>query len=326
MGPHSQMGGRMPVAFYDLAVSPVSFDFLHFVQCAAAWAKQLNHPLHVAIVPGPNEGFRIDHKPIDVHEKRWRIEHILVPACKAIGATYTLCPDRSFARMLCHQGCFPLGYTVDHPKKYYQMGYVMKAGAQMELPEFEPSERARRMVARYTKGMRGFFTVTQRNTHTATRNTSDDWDRLVFEWSECDVGVNRDALWPLVIPDTADAGMTVSGAHQITHIAAVDLDVRLALYDAAVLNLSSAGGPFMLNVLSRRRPYLWFYHFPEPYTDPAGRNHWVPTREKLAGWGLPEGSQTPWRQPNQEIVWAKDDYATLANHVLPRLEALKEAA
>ena len=75
-------------AFYDLAVSPATFDIVHFLILAeqARILSELNS-LHIVMVPGPNEGFRINDlesyqktgiENYDIGYMKWRKNNILI--------------------------------------------------------------------------------------------------------------------------------------------------------------------------------------------------------------------------------------------------------
>ena len=67
-------------AFYDLEVSPVSFDFAVFLVLAENFRKRLDcKTLRIVIVPGANSGFRNENSGYDIDNKKWRLQNILIP-------------------------------------------------------------------------------------------------------------------------------------------------------------------------------------------------------------------------------------------------------
>ena len=114
------------IAFYDLDISPVSYDFLHFLTGAQRAAN--GEPVHVVIVPGKNAGFKMfDHKPISRAEKQWRLGRVLLSSAALAGATVTVCPTREFAKQFETEGHFPPGYRVDFPLHHYSLSVAVDA-------------------------------------------------------------------------------------------------------------------------------------------------------------------------------------------------------
>lgn len=307
----------MLTAFYDLNYAPASYDILHFLICAQAAAK--GEPFHVVIVPGTHRGFKpADHKPIERAEKQWRVDHVLVPACRLAGASVTVAPTRAFAAQFKGDPVFPIAYRVDYPRPWYTLGLCLEAIAAGATPRFAPSERAKAHVARMLDGKKRVVTITLRQTHTPTRN-SDLW-----AWRSFAKTIREDGYWPVIIPDTErmtdrwwhrDDPLSVAEDPLIEHcpLAALDLDIRAALYDAATMNMASSGGPFMLNVFLNR-PYIFFLEVDGPKTlDADGGAHWRPTTAYMTQLGWPPGSQWPGAGPLSRTIWKKETYSDIVN-------------
>jgi hypothetical protein len=310
----------MLFAFYDLDRSPVSFDFVHFLICAQKEAN--GDPIHVVIVPGTNKGFRQnDHKPISVAEKIWRVDHILVPLAKLAGASLTLAPTREFAANLLAsqaQRIFPAGYRTNFPRAYYTMGLARRAVEEGAKPQFRASARAHEHAARIIGEREAVVTVTMRATHTPTRN-SDEQAWVKFVQRIDDLGFT-----PIIIPDTE--AMTNSRLIWDCPLAALDLDIRMALYERAEMNLASSGGPFVLSLYTYK-PTIYFLDVdPEPFIDENGKKHWAPTEKFFAeNVGMQRGDQWPGSGPMTRIVWAKDTYENIVR-AFDEVMSCREAA
>src|SRR5579883_2533363 len=79
-------GDDILYAFYDLAVAPITFDFLWFLAGADLMRRREGKAtVHVVIVPGPRQGLRREQpdyeRIIDSNARRARISNILLPAC-----------------------------------------------------------------------------------------------------------------------------------------------------------------------------------------------------------------------------------------------------
>jgi len=294
------------LAFYDLAVSPVSFDFMHFLIGAQHFAQGEN--LHVVIVPGPGDGFKEeDHKPISTAEKIWRVDHILVPLCRMIGATVTVLRRREEAEAFKSKVFYPLTFGNGEPDKSFLISVAKRAMDAGMVPRFEASERAREHVKRLWGCGENLVTITLRSTHSVMRNSN------IATWTDVHLGLKSRGYWPVFISDTGKMGEAIWLAEFPDPLAACDLDIRAALYDAAVMNLSASGGPFSLCYLDAKRPFLFFLHLFEKrlMADQTGRLHFHPTAEWMELMGIPPGSQLPFSAPNRRIVWRRDDDAEL---------------
>lgn len=322
----------MLIAFYDLICSPISFDILSFLTAAQHEAN--GDKLHVVIVPGVKDGLcRVsDPKPIDDAEREWRLHHILVPSCALFGATVTIAPTRTFAGALEPFKTFPRGYRATDPVLWaYTLDKALKAIRAGAAPSLRASDRARAHAARIVNG-RKVVTITLRETHTPSRNSNvDAWYQLAYF-------AQQKGWAPIMIRDTErmiepqPMGAEWYGLIEHCPLAACDLDIRMALYEAAAMNMASSGGPFMLSVLGNL-PYMFFLQV-DPPADGSG--DWVPTAEYMTKCGLPPGSQWP-AAPERErgrsgscgrIVWAADDFDTIKaafdetiHPGLPRIDA-----
>lgn len=310
----------MLVAFYDLHLSPVSFDFIHFLVCAQRKAE--NKPFHVVIVPGQADGYKPnDHKPISKAEKDWRVQHVFVPLAKAAGATITLAPSREFAAGFRTDNTFPVGYTVDYPRHHYTLGPALWAFRNGGNPSFKASERAKEHIKKYLGHHENVVTLTLRKTHNADRNSK-------FEaWLDFASDLTNRGYHPVFIPDTEDALGHGNGFGYVCRQASVDLDLRLALYDAAVMNCASSGGPFVANLFDANRPYLYFMKvYDEAWHIEDGKRHWQPDRKFFDGQGLPVGTQYPLSNLRRRIVWDGDECDILIREFEASMCAREECA
>jgi hypothetical protein len=290
-------------AFYDLAVSPVSFDVMAFLAMAKDWADAQGERLHVVIVPGRYDGFRADHKPISVAEKQFRLQHIVLPASHAIGATTTVCADRAQAKLFPSANAFPPGYSVDRPTARYSTGAIIAHGKAIgrSPAAFMPSAQALAFVDTALAKLFGAaarpVVITLRESYVDIRNSN------MAAWIAFAERLQAQGQPVVIVRDTDSAGMPCDTAVPQFPLASLDLDVRLALYERAFVNMAVSGGPPFLNVFSARRPYLLFKMQVEGWN--------ATSAEYLTKIGLPPGSQLSWAGPHQRIIWADDDLATL---------------
>src|SRR4029453_9096309 len=84
--PKPDDAARTLFAFYDLQVSPITFDFLWFLVGADLERRRRGlEAVHVVIVPGRASGLRRERDDyegvVDAEARTQRISNILFPAC-----------------------------------------------------------------------------------------------------------------------------------------------------------------------------------------------------------------------------------------------------
>jgi len=295
----------MIYALYDLAVCPASYDICTFLVAAKSRCNQLHgeNP-HIVFVPGPNNGFKAGHKKqYDTDEMRFRLNHILIPACAVFGLSYTLCPDREFAAKFVENR---LIFSAKHADKPHFLRHVIDiyaedTGLRKWFPE--PSAHASRIVREHFRTKP--FVITLRETYTSGRNSDvAAWIKFIDSIEdEQEVVLIRDTSKLHI--DYVDSGDVCSPIYKQSQAASIDLDYRLALYRHASMNFTVGGGPTILLHYSTDIPYRTFKLRYDGYK--------ASSEEFLAAMGLPSGSQMPWSSRDQKIIWDTDSLDALKN-------------
>ncbi len=278
------MTKQTKIAFYDFQVSPFSFDFAQFVLCARAADCE-----KIVIVPGERK-----FQKCTPGEQEYRLNNLIL----GLVPDAHVCVDRDEAKAWWHEGCFPDGYTVEKPVASHTVGDVV---ASMKIFPFMPTEEKKKEVE-----ADGFFgsklvTITIRDSRIKPERNSQ-----VEEWVKAADWLRLEGFDVVFIPDT-DKADELFGSHQRSRKAALDVQYRLALYDAAALNLGVNNGPLALCFYSRR-PMLYFRplcpHYPE-----TSQAAWLK-------YGIAYRSQPTWFTPLQRIVWdGADDYENIKGTV-----------
>ncbi len=275
-------------AFYDLAVGPVSFDFVVFLIKADMARRRANAKrLHVVIVPqvdGVGGMFRDKTNLYDVHEMHWRLWNICIPACQLIGASVTLATGWDQAKRV-HAGKFwPPDWDRQTLKdRRHLIGDVIAwARAGEPVPSLRASEHARRKTRDMFKAMssRPVVTMTTRSTYLPERNS----DPAAWEFAA--QYIEERGFKVLMLKDVSVALATGKGYGEF------NLDLRMGCYQEAALNLQANNGAASLCWFSEK-PYRMFG---------AG----VPAQEwdgLFVKQGLPLGATWPWAASGQRIVY-----------------------
>lgn len=297
-------------AFYDLAVSPATYDIVAFLVLAELRRREVRcTQVHVVIVPGPNEGFRDDVTPYDAGDKQWRLRQILVPCCWLVPSCrqVTVCTSRDEARALqvaVARHVFPRGYTVRCPiEKYYFSHIVEATNGGAILPSIEATAQARRFIgdwiARWADG-RKLVTITLReSSYQQTRNSS------MKEWAAFVRGLDRSKYLPVVIRDIERAfeghPPGFDGAALFNEVV-WNVELRAALYESSFLNLMVNNGPALLCLLNGKCRYIMFKL--APGCGAASEHFWRNV-------GIEPGRQLPMATKFQRIVWEDDTFETI---------------
>ncbi len=307
---HQETGTLPPptlTAFYDLEVSPISYDFAIFLTLAEIERRRAGaDSVHIVIVPTAEGQFRNDDAEYDAANKRWRLHNILLPLCAAAPSpiSISLCRDRGEAARI-EAGSdgprFPEGYATNAPTAGFMWSQVASASARGEaVPSLRAGAEARRSMEAWLGahcGSRRPVTVTLReSSHFAARNSNTaDWLQFARE-------LDRDRYCPVIIRDTerifAPASSEFDGI-LCCPLASLNLDLRLALYELAWLNLGIPNGPTALFWLNAHIRFLMFGMINE--NAPGTSSVFV------ASQGLPHGGQLPHATPFQRLVWEPDN-------------------
>ncbi len=265
----------MKTAFYDFSVSPYSYDFAQFLIAAKASECE-----RIVIVPGERA-----YQKCTPGEQEYRLNALILGLCP----TAILCQTRDEAKTLWDADCYPAGYTVEKPKPGHTPGDVMRSG---KIFPFMPLAEKTAEVAADGWQRANLAVITIRDTHIKSARNSD-----VPQWIIAADWLRTQGFDVVFVPDTEKSDARF-GDHQSCPKAALDVQYRLALYDAASLNLGVNNGPMALNFYSRR-PVLYFKPIDQGFPE---------TSE--AAWqknSLPKDSQPPWFSPLQRIIWEDGD-------------------
>ncbi len=265
-------------AICDLSITPISHDFIPWLVRSRLMANREGcEGLHVVISPRPGGrgGLGREWNEYDGGETEFRFWHIVIPACHLAGATIEIR----------HGGNYVSSDPSNH-RNHHAIGLVEAARAGEKIPLLSAGAHARRAAREFLakRGPRP-VTITYRNTPPHDRDSGSDWGKIC-DW------LQRNGYTPVLVPDTRDA---------LTHMApafAVDLELKIALYQEAHLNLHVHCGCSQLCWYSGA-PFIQFG---------AG----LPFKPWHAHWqrylGFQTGDQLPWATPKQRLVYAPDTY------------------
>jgi hypothetical protein len=298
---------------YDLAIAPISFDFISYLAAAelSRRRKRLAH-IDVVFVAGPHEGLRRERPEyeaeVDFVSRNWRVRNVLVPALSLLPSVRSLaiCASRGQARQLIagaeHQ-TYPPDYRVDLPCQPAKAWLHDMAREDGLWPMLNAGTAARRYVKSYldkVAGERRPLVITLRNYGFERARNSRTADWIAFA-DRCD----KARFAPILVPDVGVAMTTEPadlGGHPICSPACWSLEIRMALYEAAWLNIGMMQGPLELCWLNENVRYLIFL----PLGGEAGIS-----ADALTDQGIRIGSDLDFATPHQRIVWKPDELSNI---------------
>lgn len=147
---------------------------------------------------------------------------------------------------------------------------------------------------------KGVITITLREaTHWPHRNSD------VKAWTKFARYLQRQGEHVVFVRDTAKADEPLDD-FETCPAASKDIDARMCLYENAKLNCYVSNGPSVMAWFTDK-PFLCF-------TPPeAETSEYVPNRPSFwkAMMGVEQGSQYPWFNPSQQIIWKRETFAEI---------------
>ena len=297
---------KILTAYYDLAIGPVSFDFVVFLVKAEMARKRAGaDKLHMVIVPDPNgvDGmFRDKTHLYDGAEARWRLWNICIPACALLNASVTLATDWEQAGKLLAVGEFvyPSDWGNQTLKnRWHLVGDIISRNKSLgeDVPLLHASPHATKKVAEFYRTARlPTVTMTLRSTYMGERNSNR------VQWMKARDYIRERGFATLLLEDVGTALENGRGYGEL------NLDLRMACYEQAALNLQSNNGTASL---------CWFGSAPYRMFDAgvgASAAEWDGLFVKQ---GLPLGATWPWALSQQKIVYK----AATADTIIEEFEA-----
>jgi len=252
-------------AFYDLKVSGADFDFFGFLLPAEWTRRQLEADhLHLVFVFAENNKFLpgLQH---DQDHRNWRMNNLLLPCCALLPSVkaITICATREEAQAIydrVQSPIFPEGYTVENPVSRWSPNWnVLLSNQGHNVKYLKAAQQACDYINNWVERERGdkkTVVITLRSSgHQQQRNMDyEEWSILAHKlWDE--------GYFVVIVPDTEQAMSTLPPEFESfpnLPPAAMNLELRMALYEAAYLCLFVSNGPAALAFYSRNIQFIQF--------------------------------------------------------------------
>lgn len=264
---------------YNLNQAPLSFDLLPWLIDAEMTRVRLGAPAPLKV------GFAREAEDEQTESRNLMLDRLARPMLKLLGAVED---ERAL-----------LGRN----KEVYVYGHVTHAVKHLgeKAPILQASDEAMYTVAHSLIGWSEPppVVITLREAqHWPHRNSN------MKAWLKFADRLKADGERVIIVRDTQEAEVLLEGYTTYPE-ASKDLDIRMALYEQAKINLFVANGPWNL-ALFGTRPWLMF----------NAVSSWDVFFPNTPLWwtkyqGISEGEQFPWSRTYQRIIWKADDYDIL---------------
>lgn len=270
------LGVKTLTAVYDLGVAPPTFDFLTFLSEADKARKEGNYEaLDIVFEPGPMNGFRLDNLPPSVEIREGMLHRVCVAACRLLPGVRSVSVLKT--RKAIEGDVFPKNYQHhNHQLACYGAQHFKTSARPLRATKEARDQIAKLFPTRYA---------------TITLRECDYWperNSIRVSWDQAARELQFMGIKPVIVPDFNGKGLL---GFETFAQASVDLDLRLALYEKAEVNLGVMNGPMALCFLSECRYIVW-----KPV---IGRY----TDEMYTRFGINPGDQYG---PNGWVIWEED--------------------
>jgi hypothetical protein len=298
---------------YDLAVAPLTFDFATYLAAAEIERRRRGlDGINVVFVPGPHHGVRREQPAyeaaIDHHARLWRLRHVLIPmlACLPSVRGHAVCSSREQAQALITGDAahvYPTDYRVFLPRQPHPADLRDRARAGAPIwPLFRATAQGRRLagqfLARHADKRRVVVITLRHSAVSPARNSR------IADWLTFADGLDSQLYVPIFIQDTETAMHEPAEIrrHVVCDAATWNLELRMALYERAWLNMAVMHGPLELCWYCEQARYLLFVPID---TDV------VTTRDALTEAGHLFGRDLEFAKPGQHLVWEADSLGAI---------------
>ncbi|HIA66717.1 TPA: hypothetical protein EYN98_11785 [Candidatus Poribacteria bacterium] len=288
--------------FYDLAVSPASYDFFIYMQLAELHRKRHDFSnLFFVFVPGPKDGFRDDDLSKTIPQRYTMMRNVVIPSCQLLpsceGVVWLQQRDQVnlfFERA--NGQVFPRNYTPQEPIEDYLWPGIIAAYLRNETCTMlqEPFEYTEMVDSLFPDSAKKIITVTIRE---APYNTDRNMDHQA--WQEFLETLDSSKYKIVIIPDTNNLSNDVFESFEYCKIASIDILFRIAIYRKAYLNMFHGNGTGIAASFSNS-PLL----MTQPVeTDGASTIAWF---NEVQAIDPNEHNQHAMWKKNQRLIWQRD--------------------
>jgi len=292
--------------YYDTRLAPITFDFGTYLVVANAFRQKLKlDRLYLHLI---RQGFRNvteRETAYDYDTKAWRFRHIVLPLANLLPAVSGVSWTSNGPSDL-KIPYFPVTYPPRSQAEaktsipYLSNSLLKYKGSGIDLRPYASGPQAERLARNLVGGTeKGLVTISLR-----TSNQQLERNSVLPVWHAVYKTLVGEGYKVLIIPDFEDVTsdrLYSKYDWSVFMPATFDLDIRLALYSIARLNLGVLNG-VLVPLFHSRYPYLIFK--PNVESVNQTKTEWLRNI-----FGIEKGQSFWWSQDNQRLTWEVDEDA-----------------
>ena len=286
-------------AFYDLTVSPLSYDFISFLIVAEEERLVLGlEDLHLVIVPFESGVGHWNNTQFGLDHTMWRLNQLVLPLSQLLPSLsgFTKCSSRDHARRIFSSSgskVYPIGYTVDNPIERHHTGWsILAAHRGKNLQHLRATPESRNYARQWLDEHAGDKLPVALTLREARFTNSRDSNLEV--WSEFAHNLLEEGYFPFILRDIDTALKIPPSLFEGITFApegVFNLELRMGLYEEAHICAFVANGPAQVCFYDRNVQFLylvtgdWLHNEPTPFNRIGiGRNETPPFCNHFQRW------------------------------------------
>lgn len=309
-------------AFYDMAVSPCSFDFFSFLISAELCRCRRNlSSMHLHIIRGPNKNFRDDNLRTDEQNLN-QFHNVIIPGISILPSIEKfdwIDRNETSTDNLNPYFVFPRGYSLSKPVADYSCQELVSSKVRREKPVcFKPPAYAEDLAQKWISELKNkkIVTITARELQREDPNNSRKLK--IKSWEEAVEKMKSLGYTPILIRDTEKVFSSEQPLQNVLDCApaSIHLPFRLAVYEAAFKNFSKANGPAFLQYFSQGSSsvFLSLDESVASYTSAFYRSNF----------GMEAGSAFPMSRTNMTYIWDNETSEKILSEISEKKEKVTQ--
>lgn len=299
--------------FYDLDIAPIAYDVAGFLAAADLERQKLSLEfIYIIIVPGREKGFRLEVPEYDdvvnIEERHFRLWNLVIPMFSLLPSLngFKICNDRNEAKFIqkkLKNNFFPRNWKEEIPSYPLRKDiFKNKIEHNLNLQNLRATNQAIDYVSKYTKSFlnnKKLIVITIRDyEYTPKKNSNKE------AWFKFADSLDERIYEVLFIPDTSNALISYKNyfGRKTLEVAAFNIQIRMAIYEAAYLNLAINQGPMELCWYNKKCNYIMFFK--------AG-NSPITSESQLKSEGIIINKTPTFASKFQKWVWSEDNFDTI---------------
>ena len=301
--------------FYDLHVSPSTYDFFTFLISAEICRIRRGYSsIILFILKGPNNGFRLDSKNRTYDHDLEFLQNVILPGISLLPSCngYFWSDRYIFSELKFNEAeVFPRGYLINRPIAEYIGRELVTAKIRGDKYSYfiSPNHMKNKAELYFQNNFpnKKIVTLTSRELVRGDPNGTRSIKKEV--WENVSEKMQLEGYQLLIIRDTEKAFEAKNLIENIPEIpmASLNISYRLASYEKSFLNFVKSNGPGILHLFSKANS-VYFNEFDNDY---------IPTSEEWykINYGMIKGCNFPMTTNNIDYKWDQENVQNVMDSI-----------